>query len=138
MDNQRVPVELDPKLAFGLLGHAEFGRVAFVSDGVPTIRPLNHVVVDGRIIIYTRHTSAFAQAVRGHEGLQVAYQADEIERHSRLGWSVLVIGTATDVSHDRRSPQLALQVQSWMQHPLDMVIAINPEEVSGLRLTIGT
>lgn len=137
MEIQRVPVELDAKLAFGLLGHAEFGRVAFVSDGIPTIRPLNHVVVDGRIIIYTRHTSAFAQALRDQAGLQVAYQADEIEPHSRLGWSVLVTGTATDVSDDRRSPQLALQVQSWMKHPLDMVIAIEPQEVSGLRLTIG-
>ena len=135
MENQRVPVELDPKHALELLGGAEFGRVAFLADGVPTIRPLNHVVLDGRIIIYTRHTSALAQAVRDRVNPQVTYQADEIEPRTRLGWSVLVTGTAADISRELHAEQLGLQVQSWMKHPLDMVIAIEPQEVTGLRLT---
>lgn len=137
VDEKRVPIELDPKLALGLLGHAEYGRVAFVSNGLPTIRPLNHVVDDGRIIIHTRQSSAFAQAVANEPGLHVAYQADEIEPHSRLGWSVLVTGTATDASDDLRAEQLGRRVQSWIDRPLDMIIAIDPQEVSGLRLTIG-
>jgi nitroimidazol reductase NimA-like FMN-containing flavoprotein (pyridoxamine 5'-phosphate oxidase superfamily) len=136
VENQRVPIELDPKLALGLLGQIEFGRVAFVSDGRPTIRPLNHVVVDGQVIVHTRHTTAFARAVRGHAGLRVAYHADEIERHSRLGWSVLVSGTATDITDDRRAERLGPQVRSWMSHPLDTVIAIEPLEITGLRLTV--
>ncbi|MQM26183.1 pyridoxamine 5'-phosphate oxidase family protein [Glycomyces albidus] len=136
MENERVPVELDPTLALSLLGHAEFGRIAFVADGVPTIRPLNHVVLDGRIIVFTRHTSALGRAVRHHAELQVAYQADEIEPHSRLGWSVLVTGIAVDISHDRHGGQLGLQVESWMKYPLDMVIAIDPQEVTGRRLTV--
>lgn len=138
MENKRVPVELDPKVALSLLGHAEFGHVAFIANGIPTIRPLNHVVDEGRIIIFTRHSSAFAQAVLNEPGLQVAYQADEIERHSRLGWSVLVTGTAKDASGDRRSEQLGRKVQSWIDRPLDMVIAIKPQEVTGLRLTIAS
>lgn len=138
MENERVPVELDPKLALGLLGHAEFGRVAFVAEGVPTIRPLNHVVLDGRIIVYTRHTSALGRAVRHQADLPVTYQADEIEPHSRLGWSVLVKGTAVDISRDPHADQIGLQVQTWMKHPVDMVIAIEPQEVTGLRLTIAT
>lgn len=138
MENKRVLVELDPKVALGMLGHAEFGRVAFVANGIPIIRTLNHVVDDGRIIIFTRHSSAFAQAVLNQPDLQVAYQADEIERHSRLGWSVLVTGTATDASNDRRSEQLGRKVQSWIDRPLDTVIAIKPQEVTGLRLTIAS
>jgi nitroimidazol reductase NimA-like FMN-containing flavoprotein (pyridoxamine 5'-phosphate oxidase superfamily) len=137
VENERVPVELDPEPALALLGRAEFGRVAFVADGVPTIRPLNHVVLDGRILLYTRHTSALAKAVRRQADLQVAYQADEIEPRSRLGWSVLVTGTAVDVSRDAHADQLGLQVQSWMKYPLDMVIAIEPQEVTGLALTKG-
>lgn len=138
MEHERVPVELDPKLALELLGRAGFGRVAFLSDGVPTIRPLNHVVLDGRIIIYTRHTSALGQAIRHQADSQVTYQADEIEPRTRLGWSVLVTGTAADISRDPHAGQLGLQVQSWMKHPLDMVIAIEPQEVTGLRLTTGS
>jgi nitroimidazol reductase NimA-like FMN-containing flavoprotein (pyridoxamine 5'-phosphate oxidase superfamily) len=135
VENQRVPVELDPKLALELLARAEFGRVAFLADGIPTIRPLNHIVLDGRIIVYTRHTSALAQAVRHEVDLQVTYQADEIEPRTRLGWSVLATGTAADISREPHAEQLGLQVQSWMKHPLDMVIAIEPQAVTGLRLT---
>jgi hypothetical protein len=138
VENERVPVEIDPSLVLGLLGQAGFGRVAFVAGGVPTIRPLNHVVLDGRIILYTRHTSALAQAIREQADLQVAYQADEIDQDTRLGWSVLATGTALDISNEIHADQLGLQVQSWMKYPLDMVIAIEPQEVTGLRLTIET
>ncbi|WP_205328575.1 pyridoxamine 5'-phosphate oxidase family protein [Glycomyces sp. YM15] len=138
MENERVPVEIEPSLALGLLGRAGFGRVAFVANGAPTIRPLNHVVLDGRIILYTRHTSALAQAIRAQADLQVAYQADEIDQDTRLGWSVLATGTARDISKEIHADQLGLQVQSWMKYPLDMVIAIEPQQVSGLRLTIET
>ncbi|MEV3936787.1 pyridoxamine 5'-phosphate oxidase family protein [Glycomyces sp. NPDC049804] len=137
MENERVPVELDPEVALGLLDRAEFGRVAFLADDTPTIRPLNHVLLDGRIILYTRHTSALGRAVRRRAGLQVAYQVDEIEPRTRLGWSVLVTGTATDVSREPHATQIGLQVQSWMKHPLDMVIAIEPQTITGLRLTVG-
>ncbi|SDD79514.1 pyridoxamine 5'-phosphate oxidase family protein [Glycomyces harbinensis] len=137
MENRRIPVELDPKLALGLLGHAEFGRVAFNAEGRPTIRPLNHVVVDGQIIVCTGHSSAFAKAVRDHAGLQVAYQADEIGLHTRLGWSVLVTGTAADITAEHRAERLGPQVRSWIDRPLDTVIAISPQNVTGLRLTVG-
>lgn len=138
MENRRVPIELDPEDALALLGRAEFGRVAFLSDGVPTIRQVNHVLLDGRIVVYTRHTSALGRAVRRQADLQVTYQADQIEPRTRLGWSVLVTGTAADVSRDPHAAQIGLQVQSWMKLPLDMVIAIEPHEVRGLRLTEGT
>lgn len=134
MERQRVPVEIDPEAALDLLGRAEFGRVAFVVDGAPVIRPLNHVVLDGRIFVFTRHTSAFARAVKAGDGIQVAYEADEVEPDTRLGWSVLVAGTAVDVSRDPHAAQIGLQVESWMRDPLDMVIAVDAERVSGLRL----
>ncbi|PRY62549.1 pyridoxamine 5'-phosphate oxidase family protein [Glycomyces artemisiae] len=134
MENKRVPEELDPEAALGLLDRAEFGRVAFLADGVPTVRPVNHVLLDGRIVVFTRHTSALGRAVRRQADVQVAYQADQIDPGTRTGWSVLVAGTAADVSRGPHAAQLGLQVQSWMKLPLDMVIAIEPQEVTGLRL----
>jgi nitroimidazol reductase NimA-like FMN-containing flavoprotein (pyridoxamine 5'-phosphate oxidase superfamily) len=136
VDTKRIPTSLSPTLALGLLGHEEFGRVAFVSEGLPTIRPLNHVVVEGLIIIHTGHHTAFAQAVLADPGVHVAYQADAIDKHTRLGWSVLVAGTAADVTDSRRTESLGPRVHSWLQRPLDTVIAITPQEVTGLRLTI--
>ncbi|MEU5872158.1 pyridoxamine 5'-phosphate oxidase family protein [Glycomyces sp. NPDC047369] len=135
--DEREPVELEPKVAMGLLTRAEYGRVAFVADGLPVIRPLNHVVFEGRIIVHTRHSSAFAEAVRAQPGLAVAYQSDEIEAHSHIGWSVLVDGTASDITGEPGAEHLGRRVQSWIDRPLDAVIAIVPEKVTGLRLTIG-
>jgi nitroimidazol reductase NimA-like FMN-containing flavoprotein (pyridoxamine 5'-phosphate oxidase superfamily) len=135
--DERVPVRLDAKVAMGLLTHAEFGRVAFVSGGLPVIRPLNHVVFEERIIVFTSRDSVFAEAVRSRPGLAVAYECDEIEAHGRIGWSVLVAGTAADVTGERGSEQLSAQVRSWIDRPRDTVIAVSPQEVTGLRLTVG-
>ncbi|RRS01436.1 pyridoxamine 5'-phosphate oxidase family protein [Glycomyces terrestris] len=137
MEHERKPVELRPEVAKGYLTHAEFGRVAFIVDGLPVIRPLNHVVVEGDIIVHTSHDSAFAQAVRARPDLPVAYETDEIEAHSHTGWSVLVRGTATDITGHPRAAQLGRQVPSWIDRPHDAVIAIRPHQVTGLRLTIG-
>lgn len=137
MEDERKPVELEPKVALGLLTRAEFGRVAFVADGLPVIRPLNHVVFEGRLIVCTQRSSVFAAAVRAQPHLPVAYQADEIESHGRIGWSVLVDGTADDITDEPGADRLGRRVQSWIDRPLDTVIAISPERVSGLRLTIG-
>ncbi|MEV3937603.1 pyridoxamine 5'-phosphate oxidase family protein [Glycomyces sp. NPDC049804] len=136
MDDKRVPTPLNATLALGLLGQEEFGRVAFISEGRPTIRPLNHVLVEGLIIVHTGHHTAFAQAVLAEPGLHVAYQADAIDKHTRLGWSVLVAGTASDVTDSRRTERLGPRVHSWLQRPLDTAIAIRPHKVTGLRLTI--
>jgi nitroimidazol reductase NimA-like FMN-containing flavoprotein (pyridoxamine 5'-phosphate oxidase superfamily) len=135
--DERVPVELDAKVAMGLLTRAEFGRVAFVADGLPVIRPLNHVVFEGRIIVFTGRSSVFAGAVRARPGLAVAYECDEIEAHGRIGWSVLVSGAARDVTGEPGAERLGMRVQSWIDRPLDTVIAITPREVTGLRLTVG-
>lgn len=136
MNDKRVPTPLNATLALGLLGQEEFGRVAFVSEGLPTIRPINHVVVEGLIIVHTGHHTALAQAVLAEPGLHVAYQADAIDKHTRLGWSVIVAGTAADVTDSRRTERLGPRVRSWLQRPLDTVIAISPQKVTGLRLTI--
>ncbi|MCH7230566.1 pyridoxamine 5'-phosphate oxidase family protein [Glycomyces sp. L485] len=136
MKTQRNLVELDRAQALGLLERAPFGRVAFISEGFPTIRPYNHVVVDGEIIVHTRQSTAFAQAVIESAGLEVAFQADEIEPHHRLGWSVVVSGIASEMTDRRRAEPLARQVRTWIDHPMNTVIVIKPQVVSGFRLTV--
>ncbi len=136
MQTQRRLIELDRAEALGLLAHAPFGRVVFTVGGLPTVRPINHVVVDGEVVVHTRGDSAFARAVRRSPGLVVAYQADEIEPHGRLGWSVVVSGTADAVDDPERASRLARQVGTWVDHPVDTVIAIRPQVVNGFRLTI--
>ena len=51
---------LDAAEAIRLLASVEFGRVVFTVNALPAIRPVNHLLDEGRIIIRTRLTSAIS------------------------------------------------------------------------------
>lgn len=136
MQQQRHLFELGREDALGLLARAPFGRVVFTHRALPTVRPVNHIVADGEVVIRTRLTTTFGQAVTSAGGLIVAYQADEIEPHSRLGWSVVVTGTAYVITDPDRVASLTPQVKSWLDHEMDGLIAIKPQVVNGFRLTV--
>ena len=65
--------------ALRLLASVSYGRVVFTLKSLPAIRPVNHLLDDGRIIIRTRLTSAISAAMRSSDGVVVAYEADSID-----------------------------------------------------------
>jgi hypothetical protein len=124
---------LDDVAAMRLLASVDYGRVVFTLNALPAIRPVNHLVDGGRIVIRTRLTSALSGGVRAAEDVVVAYQADCIDPESRTGWSVVVTGLGhalTDPEQVRRYERL---LQPWVNHA-DTVIAITPQIISGLRI----
>lgn len=96
----REVVELDRDEAMRLLASVDHGRVVFTRAVLPAIRPVNHLVVDGRVIVRTRLTAKVSVAVRSSAdaGVVVAYEADDLDPRRRTGWSVVVTGLATEVS----------------------------------------
>lgn len=64
----------------------------------PTIRPVNHLVDHGDVIVRTHTGAAILRAI----GQIVAYEADRVSEGPRLDWTVVVIGMARTAS--RRSP----------------------------------
>jgi uncharacterized protein len=74
-----------------LLEAQEVGRLVYTRRALPAIRPVNYLVRGGAVLIWTGSTSSLGQAVRG---AVVAFEADEFDRAARLGWSVVVTGTA--------------------------------------------
>jgi Pyridoxamine 5'-phosphate oxidase len=60
MSDSRVMEELDRTELLARLGSVSFGRVVFTSRALPAIRAVNHVVLDGRIIICTHEGAAIA------------------------------------------------------------------------------
>lgn len=120
--------------AIELLAGAQYGRVVFTSGALPAIRPVNHLLDDGRIIIRTRLTSAISTTLRSKDGSVVAYEADSFDPQTRTGWSVVATGqiyTITDPDGVLRYEQL---LHPWVNHA-DTVIAIEPTIVSGFRIT---
>lgn len=77
----RRSIELDSDEALRLLGSVSFGRIVFTRQALPTVRPVNHVLDNGDIVIRT-HEGAALTARAGQadgQGVVVAYEADSID-----------------------------------------------------------
>ncbi|MGR7001661.1 pyridoxamine 5'-phosphate oxidase family protein [Yinghuangia aomiensis] len=92
------PLTRDEALA--LLARAGFGRIVFSHHALPAIRPVNHILDGGSIVVRTHEGAALNALVRGagDQGVVVAYEADEIDPGTRTGWSVIATGYATAVT----------------------------------------
>ncbi|TQM32510.1 pyridoxamine 5'-phosphate oxidase-like protein [Nocardia bhagyanarayanae] len=127
-------VELTREQALELLARAPFGRVVYTRDALPAIRPVNHLLDDGLLIVRTRLASQFSTAVQSRSGVVVAYEADDIDIHRRTGWSVVITGIARPVTDPTRITRYEQLLQPWIGSPMDGVIEIEPTLVSGIRL----
>ena len=132
----REVVQLDPAEAMRLLASVGHGRVVFTRDALPAIRPVNHLVDDGRVIVRTRLTAKVSAAARSNAdaGVVLAYEADDLDPHRRLGWSVVVTGLATTVSDPDQVARYEQLLHPWVNKVMDTVIAIEPEIVTGIRI----
>ncbi|MDI3315315.1 MAG: pyridoxamine 5'-phosphate oxidase family protein [Mycobacterium sp.] len=131
----RRVVELDRGEAMRLLASVDHGRVVFTQHALPAIRPVNHLVDAGRVIIRTRLTARLSTAVRAGDdtGTVVAYEADDLDPRRRTGWSVVVTGLASTITDPEQVARYERLLQPWV-HPADTVIAIEPEIITGIRI----
>ncbi len=126
-------VSLDTATSMGLLASVDYGRLVFNLESRPAIRPVNHVVDDGTVIVRTRLTSSISAAVRSVDGVEVAYEVDRIDPWRRTGWSVVVAGRARTLTDPEQISRYEQSLHPWVDHA-DTVIAIEPEVVTGLRI----
>nr|WP_051945331.1 pyridoxamine 5'-phosphate oxidase family protein [Streptacidiphilus rugosus] len=128
---------LDTAEALQLLAGVSLGRVVFTRDALPAIRPVNHLVEDGEIIIRTHEGAALTNAAGqgSPDGIVVAYEADQIDPATHTGWSVVVTGYARLVTDPDDAERYARQLHPWVDQAMDCTIRIHPEEVTGFRLT---
>jgi hypothetical protein len=137
--------ELGREEAMDLLGSVSYGRLVFTLAALPAIRPVNHVVDDGEIVIQTRRLAGISTALASatDHGLDqepdavVAYEADVLDPATRLGWSVVVTGVAAPVTDPARIERIADRLHPWVDSVMDTVIAIVPSIVTGVRLVAG-
>jgi hypothetical protein len=133
--DRRRMVELDKTEALALLASVDYGRVVFTQAALPAIRPVNHLLVDERIIIRSRLTAAVSTEVDAHPATVVAYEADQIDPVERLGWSVVVTGFARPLTDAAEIDRLRTVLVPWVDMPMDAIIAITLDIVTGYRLT---
>ena len=127
-------VALDRVEALQLLGSISYGRVVFTQDALPAIRPVNHLVHDGRVIIRTRVTAKVSAAVRlTKPDVVVAYQADSLDAQRHEGWSVVITGRAHTLTDPDEVARYERLLHPWVNEA-DTVVAIEPDIVTGVRL----
>jgi nitroimidazol reductase NimA-like FMN-containing flavoprotein (pyridoxamine 5'-phosphate oxidase superfamily) len=133
----RQSVELDSAEALKLLGSVSLGRIVFTQHALPTIRPVNHVLDDGDIIIRIHEGAALTARTRhaGGEGVVVAYEADTIDPDTHLGWSVVVTGYAHLVTDADEAARYRAVLRPWTNQAMDYTVRIRPDLVTGIRLT---
>ena len=128
----RTMVELDRDESLALLASVPYGRVVFTQNALPAIRPVNHLIDNGRVVIRTRLSAKLGQAAQ--EATVVAYQADQLDPQQRTGWSVVVTGFARTVTDPAEAARLSAALQPWADMTMDTVVVIEPQLVTGYRL----
>ncbi|MET9087453.1 pyridoxamine 5'-phosphate oxidase family protein [Streptomyces sp. NPDC004237] len=132
----RRSVELDGVEAMRLLGSVSLGRIVFTRQALPAVRPVNHVLVDGDIVIRTHEGAALTSRARQADGagVVVAYEADVIDPDTHLGWSVVVTGYARLVTDPREIARYETLLRPWLDRPMAHAVRIHPDLVTGIAL----
>jgi len=131
--------------ALSLLAGVSVGRIVFTENAMPAVRPASHLVVSDEIIARSHDGSAVVPAVvdripdtNGAAGAEretvIAYEADDIDIASRLGWSVVITGTATPVTDPGEIARYAMALAPWTVAGEGQLIRIHTGIVTGYRL----
>lgn len=123
--------------ALRLVGSVPFGRIVFTERALPAIRPVNHVYNGQDIIIRTHEGAALTNSAATPAprlGVVVAYEADQLDLRTRVGWSVVVTGYAKVLADPDEVEQYMKMVQPWVEGSMDVVVRITPDLVTGYRL----
>jgi nitroimidazol reductase NimA-like FMN-containing flavoprotein (pyridoxamine 5'-phosphate oxidase superfamily) len=114
------------------LATATVGRVAITSQALPTVLPVNFRLTDMGVVFSTGRGSKLEAATR--EAV-VAFEADEIDRSTHTGWSVVVTGMASEITDlDALEAVRSLPLAHWGVDAVERYVRISLELVSGRRI----
>jgi hypothetical protein len=131
--------------ALSLLASVSLGRVVFTENAMPAVRPASHLVESDDIIVRSHDGSAVVPAffdrildVERGPGADretvVAYEADDIDIHSRLGWSVVITGPATPITDPGEIKRYAMLLTPWTLSGEGQLLRVHAGIVTGYRL----
>lgn len=126
---------LDPDECRALLSDHGVGRLALTTDAGPVVLPVNYDVIDGAVVFRTAPDAVPSLAAGG----EVGFEVDRIDDALSNGWSVLVLGPASEVTdpETRRDLEAHAYTVPWPGGPRDVWIRIRPVRVTGRRITAG-
>jgi len=105
------------------------GRVAVTIHALPTIFPIDYAVLKGDVVFHiaagTTLTAAMCDAV-------IAFEVDDIDTSSRVGWSVVVVGRSRELTDPAVIAAIAgLPLGTWADTAGTCVVQLRTDVVSG-------
>jgi len=107
------------------------GRVGITMGALPMVVPVNFCLAGADVVFHTGAGTKLNAAVRG---AVVAFEVDDFDPIGHRGWSVLMIGTARELSIDELSTLGPLPVRPWAHGLRNHVVRIQTEFMSGRRI----
>jgi hypothetical protein len=99
-------------------------------DGRPAVVPMNFAVADGFLWFQTSPGSRLARECGDQE---VLVEVDHVDPTSHTGWSVVVTGLATCLPA-AADPGILGSLLVWPQGPRELLLKVEPAELTGRRL----
>jgi nitroimidazol reductase NimA-like FMN-containing flavoprotein (pyridoxamine 5'-phosphate oxidase superfamily) len=117
-----------------LLATEELGRVGFELDGRPVILPVNYRVMANAVAFRTEPGTKLTAALMR---ARVAFEVDHVSADRTGGWSVLVVGEATELDDEGSLQEIErLGVSPWAPGSRNHVVVIAADQVSGRRFGV--
>jgi nitroimidazol reductase NimA-like FMN-containing flavoprotein (pyridoxamine 5'-phosphate oxidase superfamily) len=96
---------------------------------------VNYAMDGEHVIFRTGDGTKFTASKRGEA---VSFEVDEVDQHSRTGWSVVVSGWARVVDDLVRIGRLTeIGLEPWSGPLSHHWVAVNPERITGRRVEPG-
>ena len=112
--------------------HSHVGRVGFIVDGLPMILPVNYLADETSVVFCTEPGSKLS-AVAG--GASVVFEVDDSRPLYHAGWSVVVKGTAHEITDERQLDELRRgPLHSWATRSTEHWVRISIDEITGRRI----
>lgn len=124
-------VELTVEECMALLETRALGRLVYVADGDPHIRPLNYLVHQGSVTFRIGYGDLLDVIHRQ----PVLFEVDHDDADTRTGWSVIVSGIAEEIW---RAEELSIVhetgLRPWAPGDKDHYLRILPTAITGRQI----
>ena len=129
---------MDETECLRLISPGGIGRLAYTGRYGLTVFPVNYRLHDGSIMFRTSPDSPTDEDLRtgiAHAEYEVAFEIDEVDPATEVGWSVLIQGSAHHmVTEAERAAVRESGVEPWPGGSREHAISINPIRITGRRI----
>jgi hypothetical protein len=111
----------------------QIARVVWTGPDGPAIMPVNYAVSDGAVWFQISPGSALG---KDGDGQRMLVEVDHGDPATHAGWSVVVTGVAEYIASED-VPDILGRLQVWPSGPRSLCVRVDPDDVTGRRLTPG-